>query len=124
MKIFVKAQLNSVISTLVDFTVTILLKQLVGTWYLLASMLGAITGGITNFLLGRYWVYKASEQQWKKQLARYALIWTGSLLLNTLALYWLTDVLHLHYLLSKTIVTIAVAMGYNFILQKYFVFSA
>jgi putative flippase GtrA len=123
MNVFIKAQFNSVVSTLLDFAITVLLKQVAGTWYLAASVLGALSGGICNFLLGRYWVFKATQKPLLAQLGKYAGVWTGSLLLNTAGLYWLTDVQHLDYLLSKTIMVIFVAVCYNFIFQKYFVFS-
>lgn len=124
MNVFIKAQFNSVVSTLLDFALTIFLKQVVGTWYLVASVVGALFGGTCNFLLGRYWVFKATKKPLRTQVVKYAGVWAGSLLLNTAGLYWLTDLQHLDYLLSKTIMVILVAVCYNFIFQKYFVFSA
>ncbi len=79
-------------------------------------------GAITNFLLGRYWAFDSSEDDIKYQAGRYGIVSAGSLCLNTAGLYLLTEFTSLESLPAKVIVGILVAVTYNYLMQKYFVF--
>jgi putative flippase GtrA len=120
---FLKAQFSSIVSTLFDFTTTFLLTSIMGCWYIFSSVTGTISGGVLNFILGRYWVFNAKAHDKGKQIFRYIIIWVSSLILNTVGLYLLTHTLHLHYLLSKTITAVIVGFCFNFYFQNTFVFS-
>ena len=118
----VKAQAASLAGTVVDFLVTICCVELLHSWYLLATMLGNAAGGTTNFYLGRYLVFQASQQRAQAQGMRYFLVWLGSMLLNAGGVYLFTQVLHLNYLYSKVLVSLVVGLGFNYLLQLHFVF--
>jgi putative flippase GtrA len=45
MATFIKAQAASLTATIVDFAITVLLKEVFHCWYLLASVLGTVSGG-------------------------------------------------------------------------------
>lgn len=119
----VKAQVASLLSTGVDFLVTITCVEVLHSWYLLATVLGNAAGGITNFYLGRYFVFQAAQQRTPAQGARYLLVWLGSMGLNAAGVYLFTQVLHLNYLHSKIMVSLLVGIGFNYLLQRYFVFK-
>ena len=123
MKTFARAQIASLVASLVDFWVTIILKEWMGFWYVSASAMGTIAGGITNFSMGRKWVFKSFSRQAEIQLLRYILVWTGYLLLTTSGVYLLTHYTPMTYLISKLIVSLFMAISYNYPLQKKFVFS-
>ena len=118
----VKAQAASLAGTAVDFLVTIFCVEVLHSWYLLATMLGNAAGGTTNFYLGRYLVFQASQQRAQAQGMRYFLVWLGSMLLNAGGVYVCTQVLHLNYLISKIVISLVVGLGFNYSLQLYFVF--
>jgi putative flippase GtrA len=120
---FTKAQLTSVLATGVDFVVTILLVQVAGMPYLAGSATGTISGGATNFLISRNWVFTAQEKKWAAQLPRFILVWIGSMVLNIAGLYLLTRYAGINYLLSKIVIAVGVAVFYNYVLQKRFVFK-
>ncbi|HMH23863.1 MAG TPA: GtrA family protein [Puia sp.] len=128
---FTKAQIASLLATGVDFLVTLLLvrilkftsvMQTADIWYL-SSAVGNVSGGITNFLLGRFWVFQAREGKWHFQAGKYILVWVGNLLLNVSVLFLLTHYTGMNYLLAKIVVSIGVAVFYNYVLQKRFVFK-
>jgi putative flippase GtrA len=119
----VKAQAASLAGTVVDFLVTIGCVELLHSWYLVATVLGNVAGGITNFTLGRYLVFEAAEQQAPAQGVRYLLVWLGSMLLNATGVYLCTQVLHVNYVLSKIVVSLLVGIGFNYFLQVHFVFK-
>jgi putative flippase GtrA len=123
MKTFARAQVASLVASLVDFWVTIFLKEGLGFWYVWASATGTIAGGVTNFSMGRKWVFKSYSRQAEIQMLRYLIVWTGYLLLTTSGVYLLTHYTPMTYLVSKVIVSLFMAISYNYPLQKKFVFS-
>jgi putative flippase GtrA len=58
-----------------------------------------------------------------RQFWKYALVWTGNLLLNTGGVYVFACQAGLHYAVSKVVTSLLVAFLYNYPLQKNFVFS-
>ncbi len=122
-KLFLSAQVAAIIGTAVDFLATIFFTEVFGILYWVSNALGAALGAITNFLLGRYWVFDAQHQKVSGQAFRYALVSAGSLVLNTLGVYLLTENFAVDYRISKMIIAVIVAVSYNFILQKTFVYK-
>jgi putative flippase GtrA len=120
---FKKAQITSVVATGVDFLVMRSLVQLAGVWYVEASAIGTVCGGVTYFLGSRSWVFRAREGRWSMQLGRYVLVWAGNLLLNTSGLYLLTHYTGMNYQVAKIGIAVGVAVFYNYVLQKRFVFT-
>jgi putative flippase GtrA len=118
---FIKAQFSAIVSTIADFLLTLFLTEL-GIWYLLSSLIGTISGGCINFSLGRYWVFKARNHKKIVQAKRYVIIWIGNLVLNTLGIYVFTDLLKIHYILSKILISVIVGVFYNFYFQKSYVY--
>ena len=123
MLLFFKAQASSLIATMVDFFTTIVLVEVFKQHYLVGGVTGAIAGAITNFMINRQWAFNAKEESAQKQSLRYALVWLGSLLLNTSGLYLLTHFLTIKYIISKIIISLIVGIGFNYVLQKKYVFS-
>ncbi|HTN16353.1 MAG TPA: GtrA family protein [Chitinophagaceae bacterium] len=120
---FLKAQASSLIATVADFLVTIVCKEILGMWYLLANILGVISGGLVNFWINRDWVFNGREKAVRYQAIRYFVIWTGNLLLNAGGVWLLTQYSSFNYLVSKTVVSLIVGWTYNYFLQKNFVFK-
>lgn len=120
---FLTAQFAAFIGTAIDFGVVIFLTEIIGTWYVISNAIGATFGAITNFFLGRNWVFNSTNNKIANQAFRYCLVATGSMILNTLGVYLLTEFTALNYIYSKIIVAILIAFTFNFLLQKYFVFK-
>ena len=123
MSTFLKAQASSTLSTLFDFLTTIVCKEFFYFWYVIASLLGTLVGGITNFTLGRVWVFNGKDKRMPVQVIKYLLIWNGNLLLSTLGVFIITHYLGLNYIISKIIVAVIMGVTYNYMLQKKFVFA-
>jgi membrane protein YqaA with SNARE-associated domain len=121
---FLKAQASSLAGSAADFLTTICLVEGLHLWPVVATMLGNVAGGVTNFYLGRHHVFKVSQHRAASQGGRYVVVWLGSLLLNAAGMYWLADVAHANYLLSKLVVSLLVGFGFNYPLQLYFVFRS
>ena len=130
MRTFSKAQIASLLASGVDLLVTFLLLRWAGVSSGTASAkvtfcgaTGTICGGVTHFMISRTWVFNAQERQWAAQLNRYVLVWIGNLILNVAGLYLLTRYTELSHMLAKIVVSVTVAVCYNYVLQKRFVFK-
>jgi putative flippase GtrA len=120
---FSKAQLAAILATGVDFGITYLLLHFAGAPIVAAGATGTICGGVTHFLISRNWVFDAREGKWAAQLNRYVLVWMGNLLLNVSGLWLLTHYTGLKDMFAKVITAVTVAVCYNYVLQKRFVFK-
>jgi putative flippase GtrA len=120
---FLKAQVSSLIASLLDFVLTVLLVESLGVWYGLASVLGNIGGAITNFMIGRFWTFEAADKSPKQQAWKYALVWLGYVILNFGLLVLVKDFLRVDYRIAKIAVAILLSVTYNYLLQKSFVFK-
>jgi putative flippase GtrA len=119
---FLRSQAASLIASGVDFLVTIIAVELLGVWYVAATIAGTISGGIVHFSIGRTWVFNAAHRAIPTQATKYFLVWGGSFLLNSSGVFLFTHYLGLNYLHSKVAVALLVGFFYNFILQKRYVF--
>jgi len=123
MATFIKAQAASLTATAVDFAVTVILKEWVHCWYLLASILGTLSGGMVNFTMNRRWVFGARDKKIHFQVIKYLLVWVGNLVLVSSGVFILTNYGGISYLVSKITVSVMVGIFYNYTLQKRFVFK-
>jgi putative flippase GtrA len=123
MQQFFRAQITSLISTLVDFALTYFLVEICHQYYMLAVAAGAVAGAIVNFSINRFWSFEATDHTIRTQGFKYALVWMGSLLLNLSGTYILTQFFSMNYLVSKIMTAVAVGLGFNYTLQKYYVFA-
>ena len=121
--LFAFAQIAALAGTTVDFLFYIFFTEIVGLWYVVSNIIGATMGAITNFLMGRYWVFTSTEQKIEKQAGKYILVSLGSLILNTIGVYLFTDFFGVYYVWSKVIVSVFIGVTYNFFLQKNFVYK-
>lgn len=119
---FCKAQLSAQVATLVDFTVSLLLKEVFGMWYVWASFLGALSGGLMNCMVNYRWVFDADGLKKKNVVVKYFMVWTGSILLNTLGTYLLTELSQQYFLFAKAVVAVSVGLLWNYQLQRLFVY--
>ena len=112
----------SVTGSLADYLVTVLLVQLFDSPVLMSAITGTVTGGIINFQMGRHWVFQRQQVQRRKQVKRYFVVWIGNLILNTSGFYFL-EKYFVDYIAAKLIISVLVAVLYNYPLQKSYVFE-
>lgn len=120
---FLKAQASSLIASLLDFVLTVVLVEWLGVWYGAASIAGNVGGAVTNFLIGRFWTFEASRKSSSGQAWRYGLVWLGYVIINFGILVLVKDCLQLDYKVAKILVAVFLSVTYNYVLQKNFVFK-
>ncbi len=119
---FTRSQFTSFAATIVDFGLLFLLTEVFHVWYVVSVATGAAAGAVTNFLLNRYWTFLAAQGLWFDQAWKYSLVSAGSLAINTVGTWWVTERFGIHYGISVSIVSLLVGFFFNFPLQRRFVF--
>ena len=131
---FLRAQLSAQFATLADFILTYVCFQWLGIYYVMATSIGAITGGIVNCVINYKWAFATKDCQFKWVFFKYILVWIGSFLLNVGGVYLLVELLKHHtylwerasgfyLIIAKVIVAVIVSVGWNYVLHRYFVFQ-
>ena len=99
---FLRLQISSLVASVADFLITILLTEILGVFYVVSTSIGAFSGGLVNFYLNRKWIFGLSG---KNKLAhhaiKYLLIWAGSMVLNSFGVYLFTEYVHMKYIISN-----------------------
>jgi len=112
----------ALLATALDFFVLVMLTEVLHLWYLFSAFIGALTGGIVAFILGRNWIFMKHHGKISFQAIKYLMSWGVSILLNTMGLYFVVEQLGYQYIISKVIVAIVIGVGFNFFTHKYFIF--
>ncbi|SMD15486.1 GtrA family protein [Pedobacter nyackensis] len=123
--VFAKAQVSAFTGGMLDYVVMILCTELLHIHYTISIAIGGIIGAILNFSLNRYWTFngnKASELAVGTQLLKFAFVVAGSIALKSSGTYLFTTWLKLDYKITRIMVDIIVSLGFNYVLQKYWVF--
>ena len=123
MKTFAKAQLSSFIGGMVDYLTMIFLTEVVGIFYTYSIVISGTIGAVINFFVNRKWTFTADAERKRIQLPRFIVIVMGSIFLKTSGTYLLTTFGNIDYKISRLIVDFFVAIGFNFPMQKYWVFN-
>ena len=91
----------------------------IGLHYLFAAALAFLVGLTVNYFLSKKFVFVEDPEKVNKKVEflMYGLIGLAGLLLTEGLMYAFTELLHLHYLLSKAVAAILV-LGWNFIARK------
>jgi putative flippase GtrA len=119
---FVRNTLTSVFTTALDFSVLTGLVELFHLNYVIATFCGTVAGAVSNFLINRQWSYQATHTQPSIQLVRFLPVQAGSSGLQTLGVWLFTAKAGLPYLGSKLVVSVLVYIGWNYPMNRWFVF--
>jgi putative flippase GtrA len=121
-KLLGKHQLSSIVATIVDYSVMITMVSVLGLTAVEGTVIGASSGAITNFTMGRHFTFRATRGNARSQLLRYLLVSAASLGWNALGEHLLANILGLQYVVARLITGTLVGFVWNFPMQRYFVF--
>jgi putative flippase GtrA len=122
MSIFRRSLLTSLATTALDFGTLVALTELAGVDYVLSTWIGTIVGSLANFTVNKVWAFRAREAPVFHSLGRFAVVQAGASGLHTAGVWALTRFVRLPYPASKLIVAAAVYLGWNYPLNRRFVF--
>jgi len=124
LRTFARHQAGALFVTALDFAVMSALVRWAGLSAVLGTVFGAATGGVTNFVLGRRWIFATTEANAHGQAVRYAAVSLTSLLLNAAGEWIFHDGLGLQFQVARILVATIVSVAWNFPMHRTFVFRA
>ena len=98
---FGKAETSAIVASVVDFSLSFILVQAVGTWYAQASFFGALAGGIINCYVNYQWVFDKQKQRKPYLMLKYFVVWSISILLNTSGTWFFTELSGVNFIIIK-----------------------
>ena len=123
---FAKAQISAFLGGMLDYAVMIACTELLHIHYTISIIISGTIGAVLNFSLNRYWSFKgqnSNEAPVGSQLVKFCFMVAGSVLLKAFGTYLLTSSLKLDYRISRLIIDVIVSLGFNYVLQNYWVFK-
>ncbi len=134
---FLRSMVTSQISTYIDFICSFVLFAWVNLGPATSACLGSIAGGVVNCVTNYKFTFKIKECSYFAIGVKFFLIWLGSLLLNTYGTVLLNNLFSMSHLLdswhfsadaifatARVSTSLLVSVFWNFLLQRYFVFSS
>jgi putative flippase GtrA len=124
--IFAKAQISAFIGGVTDYLIMIGCTEWLHIHYTVSIVISGLIGAVVNFSINRYWAFRDNESNKSpitSQLGKFSLMLVGSIGLKALGTYLLTQGLHLDYRISRLVIDIIVSLGFNFVLQHFWVFK-
>jgi putative flippase GtrA len=107
----------------VDFGSLFFLTEVVKIHYLVSAAIAFILGLLTNYALSILWVFpKRALANKRAEFLIFSIIGLVGLGLNEVIIWFFTEFIHYHYLISKIFSTVVVFF-WNFIARKKILFS-
>ena len=121
---FVRNTLTSIFTTALDFGTLTGLVELAHVDYVVATFVGTVVGATSNFIINRHWSFAATHVAWHGQALKMLPVQAGSSALQTLGVWLFTRFGRVPYMASKLIVSVLVYLGWNYPMNKHFVFAS
>ncbi len=121
--IFQRSVLTSLFTTALDFGTLVGLTELAGVSYVVSTWIGTVVGSLSNFAINKQWAFSARSARAIPALGRFAVVQIGASALHTAGVWLLTRFGRLPYPVSKLVVATAVYLGWNYPLNRWFVFN-
>lgn len=105
-----------------DYSALFVFTHYLGVHYLISAGIGFCIGLCVNYVLSIRWVFSRRSIRSKNlELFIFSLIGIAGLGLNELFIWFFTEIVRFHYLVSKMISTVVVYL-WNFFARKYSLF--
>jgi len=120
---FIRAQVSAFVGGVVDYLVMIICIEWFNYSLIGAIIIGGSIGATINFLINRYWTFSNSNTSFFPQLIKFIMAVIGSIFLKATGTHLLTNALGISYKITRLIVDAFVCFGFNFLVQKFWVFN-
>jgi len=125
--VFAKAQLSAFIGGLTDYAIMVFFTEVFHVHYTVSIVIGGIIGAVVNFSMNKKWTFHSENSTYKnsmhKQLLKFVLVVINSIFLKSMGTYAITTFMRIDYKISRLITDLFVSIGFNYSLQRYWVFK-
>jgi putative flippase GtrA len=118
----VKAQISAFIGGVFDYVIMVGCTELLHVHYTRSIVISGLVGALVNFSINRYWTYGSNQIAVTSQLIKFYIVVLGSILLKSYGTWWWTEGFFIDYKITRLLVDLVVSIGWNYVLQKYWVF--
>jgi len=121
-KRFMRVSVSGMVATAVDVVALILLVELLRSHVTIAAFLAAALGGVTNFLINKYWAFADDAPLELRQVTIYALVSLVTAAFTAAAIHILAVLIGIPYLFAKAIAAALVFLLWTYPAQARLVF--
>jgi putative flippase GtrA len=121
-KRMMRVGVSGMVATAVDVTALVLLVELLRSHVTIAAFLAAALGGVTNFLINKYWAFDDDAPLEIRQIAIYALVSLVTAAFTAAAIHILAVLIGVPYLIAKAIAAALVFLIWTYPAQARLVF--
>jgi len=108
---------------IIDYGLLFILTEYFQLHYITSATISFIIGLAVNYIISTKWIFRKSKiSNTALEFTAYGAIGVIGLILNNLLLYLFTDIIMIHYMISKLFAAILV-MGWNFFGRKFLLFK-
>ncbi len=118
----VRVGVSGVAATGIDIAALVLLVEALRSHVTLAAFLAAALGGVSNFLINKYWAFRDSSRIELRQVTVYSFVSLVTAAFVAVAVHMLAVVMFLPYLLAKAIAAVLVFLVWTYPAQSRLVF--
>jgi putative flippase GtrA len=122
LRVFGRHQLATVAATTLDYAMMILCVSALGLGPVNGTVVGAASGALASFTLGRTFTFRARHGAVHGQAIRYGLVSVLSLAWNAAGEHLLAVVLGVQYVVARVSIGTVVGIAWNFPMHRHFVF--
>jgi putative flippase GtrA len=119
---FSRSTITSIFTTALDFATLTGLVELLRVDYVLATWIGSVVGSLSNFSINRWWAFDARDRPGTGQFLRFVVVQAAASLWHTLGVWLFTRFAGLPYQASKIVIAALVYLGWNYPMNRWFVF--
>jgi putative flippase GtrA len=121
-KRFMRVSVSGMVATAVDVVALILLVELFRSHVTIAAFLAAALGGVTNFLINKYWAFADDAPLELRQITIYALVSLVTAAFTAAAIHILAVLIGIPYLFAKAVAAALVFLLWTYPAQARLVF--
>lgn len=125
--VFSKAQVSAFVGGITDYAIMVFLTEVFHVHYTISIVIGGMIGAVVNFSINNKWAFHSKDIPYKnsmhKQLLKFVLVVINSIFLKSSGTYAITTFLGIDYKISRLITDLFVSLGFNYTLQRYWVFK-
>ena len=120
----VRVGVSGVVATGIDIAALVLLVEALGSHVTLAAFLAATLGGVSNFLINKYWAFRERSPIDLRQVTVYSFVSLITAAFVAVAVHVLAVVMVLPYLWAKAIAALLVFVVWTYPAQSRLVFPS
>ncbi|HRZ97250.1 MAG TPA: GtrA family protein [Paludibacter sp.] len=125
--VFGKAQLSAFVGGITDYGIMVFCTEVFHVHYTVSIVIGGIIGAVVNFSINKKWAFNSKNDHYqhsmRKQLLKFLLVVVNSIFLKSIGTFAITTMLSLDYKISRLVTDLFVSIGFNYTLQRYWVFK-